>query len=104
MTQNLTQNLVNLGNRGFGANRPAELAFNHAESSLDIRPLVIMLKEGIPIEVIEVPHSIPKPIKLIASLTSFRIAFERDIGYCIYSLNCMETIACWNMLCQPILR
>ena len=42
MTQNLTKNLINLSDRGLGANRPAELAFNHAEGGLNIRPLMVM--------------------------------------------------------------
>ena len=92
MTQNLTKNFIDLSGWGFGSNRSAELAFNHAESSFDIRPLVIMLQESIPIEVVEVPHLIPQTVKLFATLTTFGIAFEWDIWGSIYGLNCMKTI------------
>jgi len=92
MTQNLTENLIDLSYRGFSSNRATELHLNHGEDRLDIRPFVIMLQKGFPIEVVEVPHSMPKPIKLFTSLATFGIAFEGDIWCSIYCLNRMETI------------
>ncbi len=92
MTQNLTKYLVNLSNRGFGTNRTAELGFYHREGSLNIRPLVVVGKESIPIEIVEVPHTIPQTVKWFAPLTTFGITFEWDIWYPIHCLNRMEII------------
>ena len=64
MTQNLTKHFINLSHWRFGTNRSPELALNHTESSLDVRPLMIMLQEGIPIEIVEVPHTTPQTVKL----------------------------------------
>src|SRR5271157_2894799 len=92
MTQNLTKNFVNLSDGGFRTNRSAELSFNHTEGCFDIRPLVIMFQESIPIEAVEVPHTAPQTVKLFTTLTSFGITFEWNIWSAIYSLNGMETI------------
>jgi hypothetical protein len=50
MTKNLTQDLVDLSNWGFGTHGTAELHFNHREDCFGVRPLVVMLQENIPIE------------------------------------------------------
>ena len=76
MAQNLTQNFVDLSSRGFGSNRATELRLNHGEGCLYIRPLVIMGQEAVPIEVVEVPHSIPETIERLMSLAAFGVGLE----------------------------
>jgi hypothetical protein len=50
-----------------------------------------MLQEGIPIEVVEVPHTIPETIKLMVMVTrASRVDFEGDKGDSIHRLDSME--------------
>ena len=60
MAKNLAENLVNLSGRTLGPDRTAKLGLNHREGSLDIRPLVIVGKKRISIEVVEMPHALPE--------------------------------------------
>ena len=92
VAENLTKDFINLSDRGFSPYRTSELALNHGEGGLDIRPFVIMSKEGFPIEVVEVPHPLPESIKGLGSLTTLRVTSERDIGCGIYRLNSVEIL------------
>ena len=58
MTQNLTQNLIDLSDRSLGSYRTLELALNHGEHGLDVRPLMIVSQEGFLIVVVEVPQPV----------------------------------------------
>ena len=53
MTENLAKNLIHLSDGSFSSYRSPELRLNHRKDSLHIRPLMIMLQEGIPIEVVD---------------------------------------------------
>jgi hypothetical protein len=91
MAQNLTQNFVDLSVRGFGSNRATELTFNHGENCLHVRPLVVVNQEGIPIEVVVMPHSIPKAVKLVVIVShASRVRFERNVSPTTLCLNRME--------------
>ncbi|GEM_PF-3643293 len=79
MTQYLTENFIDLSNRRLGANRGTELGFNHAESRLNVRPLVVVRQESLLVEIVEVPHLSPQAVKLLASLSAFGIAFEGNV-------------------------
>ena len=85
MAKNFTKDFINLSNRSLGSYHGSEFHFNHAESGLNVRPLMIMSKERIPIEVVIMPHSLPKLAIRLVSLTTLRIAFERDIRCSVYS-------------------
>ena len=69
MAEYLTQNLVNLSDRGSSPNKTAELALHHGESCFYVRPFVIMLQEGFPIEVAEMPGAIPQTIGFMMMVT-----------------------------------
>ena len=46
MAKNFTQSLINLGDRGFGSYRTAELGLNYGEHCFRIRPLVVVSQEA----------------------------------------------------------
>jgi len=92
MAQNLTEDFIDLSDRGFSPHRTPELALNHREGSLHVRPLVIVSQESVPIKVVEVPHSLPQSIKGFSPLTSFRITPKWDIRRGVYRLNSVEII------------
>ncbi len=93
MAEYLTQNLVNLSSRGFRPNRTPKLGFYHAESSLSIRPLMIMLQENVPIEVIEMPHAIPQTIKFMMMVAhASGTDFKGDKGHSAYGLYGMKVL------------
>ena len=68
MTQNLTKDFIKLSDRRFRANRSTKLGLNHTEGCFDIRPLMIMFQENIPIEAVEVPHTTPQTVELFTTL------------------------------------
>lgn len=91
MAQNLTEDFVDLGSRCLSPNSTTELALNHIEGRLDVRAFVVVLQEGFPVEVIEVKHSTPQPVKFVmAVLLSCGIGLEGDIGRATYRLDCVE--------------
>ncbi len=92
MAEYLTKDFINLSDRGFSPYRTSELALNHREGGLYIRPLMIMSKKGFSIEVVEVPHPLPESIERFNPLTALRITPERDIGCGVYCLNSVEII------------
>ena len=52
---------------------------------------MIMLHEHSLVKVVEVPHSVPKPIKVVMMVShASRVRLERDIGRATYCLNGME--------------
>ncbi len=69
MAQNLAQYLINLSYGSLRTNEATKLALNHREGSFCVRPLVVVLQEGFPIEIIEVPHAIPEPVKLMVMVS-----------------------------------
>lgn len=88
MAKHFAQDLVDLGGRGLSPNRTPELGFYHREGGLDIRPLVVMLQKGIPIEVVEVPHPVPQAVKLVVVVSpASRVGLERDESCPALSLN-----------------
>jgi len=76
MAQDLAQDLVDLSNRGFSSYKATELSLNHGEYGFGVRPFVIVLHKDFSVEVIEMPHGMPQPIKRSLTLTTPRIAFE----------------------------
>lgn len=90
MTQNLTQDLIDLSNRSLGAHSTAELHFNHGENRFGVRPFVVMLQESFPIVIIEMPHAMPQSVKRLSSLTAFGVAFEWYEWNGINGVNSME--------------
>jgi hypothetical protein len=91
MTKYLAQDLVHLSDGGFSPNRSSKLGFYHTERGFDVRPLVVMKHEAIPVELIVAPHLIPQPIKPMMMVShASRIHLERDIGCTTYRLNGME--------------
>lgn len=90
MTQNLAQDFIDLSNRSFGANRTAELHFNHGVNGFSVRPLVIVLHKDFPIEIIEMPHAMPQAVKWFIALAAFGVALERYEGNGVDSVDSME--------------
>ncbi len=91
MTQNLTKDFINLSNRGFRPNRSPELALNHGEYCFYVRPLVIMAQEGIPVKIVEVPHAVPQPIKLVMMVSNASgVRLEGDKGCSTLCLHYVE--------------
>lgn len=64
MAKHLTQNFVDLSNRGLGTYSTAELHLNHGVNGFGVRPLVVMLHKGFPVEVVIMPHAMPQTIEL----------------------------------------
>ena len=88
MTKHLAQDLVDLSGRRLGPNCTAEFSLYHREGSLDIRPLVVMLQEGFPVEVVEVPHPVPQAVKLVMVVShAGRVDLEGDKRRSALSLN-----------------
>jgi hypothetical protein len=93
MAENLAQNLVDLSSRCLSPNRTTELSLNHRESGLHIRPLVVVSQERFPIEVVEVPHSVPQAvIGSCRASHSPSIALERNVGYPAYRLDGVKVL------------
>src|ERR1035438_339943 len=59
MANHFAQNLVDLSGRGLRSDRSAELSFEHRESSFDVRPLVVVRRELLPVKLVEVKHPAP---------------------------------------------
>jgi hypothetical protein len=91
MTQDFAKDFIDLSDRGLSPDRTPELALNHIEGCLDIRPLVVVLHKGFLVEVVEVKHSTPQPVKLVvAVLLPCGVGLEGDVGRSAHSLNCVE--------------
>jgi hypothetical protein len=91
MTQNLAKDFVDLSDRGLSPDSTPELALNHIERGLNIRPLVVVLQKGFTVEAVEMVHATPQPVKLmVAVLLSRCVGLEGDIGYATHRLNCVE--------------
>ncbi len=94
MTKHLAENFVDLSNRGFRPNRSPEFALYHGEGGFHVRPLVIVAKERISVEVVEVPHTIPEAVKFMVVIPhASRIRLERNVGYTALCLNGMKISA-----------
>lgn len=88
MTQNLAEHLIDLSDWGFRPNRTAEFSFYHREDGFNVRPLMVMLQEGFPIEVVEMPHSIPETVKLMMVVAhASGIDLEGNEGSSAYGLD-----------------
>ena len=90
MAQNLTQDLIDLGNRRLGTDKAAELGLDHRKSSFHVAALVIMGKKGRAVEVVEVPHPLPEAIEFMGFPHTVRVRTERDVGspaHCLYRPN-----------------
>ena len=59
MTDHLTQNFVNLGERSFRPDRSTEFALEHRECRFDVRPFVVMGQKLLPVELVKVEHLSP---------------------------------------------
>ena len=90
MTQKLQQNFVDLASTGLRPNGSTKLRLYHAERRFDVAPLVIMLQERLSIEVVEVPHPLPKTIYLMAVPAYNRIDFEGNISGPAYGFDCPQ--------------
>ena len=94
MTKYLAKNLINLSNRCLCPNRSTELCLNHAESGFNIRPLMVVLQEGFPIKVIEVPHMTPETIKLVVMVAhASGVRLEGNISCATYCLSRLKISA-----------
>jgi hypothetical protein len=93
MTEQFTQNLIDLGNRGLSPNRTPELGLYHREGTLHIRPLVVVLQKGFPIEVEIVPHPVPQAVigSGGASHTS-GVALEGNVSRTAYRLDGVKVL------------
>ncbi len=90
MAKNLAKHFINLSNRGFSPNRSPELSLYHREGGFHVRPLMIVSQEGIPIEVVEVPHSLPQPVKIPVPL---RLAMNTRLEWNIRrSVDCLHSV------------
>jgi hypothetical protein len=113
MAKHLAQNLIDLSNWSLGPDRTPELCLYHGEGGLDIRPLVVMLQESIPIEVVEVPHPVPQPVKLVMVVShASGVGLKGDKSRSALSLNRPQVLpagvgfVCGNLvdiesLCSP---
>jgi hypothetical protein len=91
MAENLTKDFINLSSRGLSPYRTPELSLYHREGGLDIRPLVVVLHKGFLVEVIEVPHSVPQPVKLVVMVAlSSGVSPERYVCCSAYRLDCPQ--------------
>jgi len=74
----------------FDLNRCPEFHFNHAESCLDVRPLMIVLQKRTLVKTVIMPQSDSIIIKLFTTLTTFGITFEGMYGVAFNAWNCMK--------------
>jgi hypothetical protein len=88
MTEYLTKNFINLSNRGFRPNRTAELRFYGREGTFRIASLVIPLHEGFSIELVEVPHVIPKAVKPVVMVSHASRVYLEGNECC--ATNCLN--------------
>ena len=61
MTKNFTENFIGHGDVSLAPNMVPELRLDHAESALDVGPLMIVLEEFLSIEGEIVKHLFPEP-------------------------------------------
>ena len=88
VTKHFAQDLIDLSGGSLSPNRTPELCFNHGEGGFDIRPLVVVLQEGVPVEVVEVPHPVPQPIELVVVVSrAGGVNLEGDKSRPALSLN-----------------
>ena len=92
MTQNLTEDFINLSNRGLGSDTGSKFGLNHVEGSFYIRPLMVMSQKLFPIEVVVVPRSLPETIICAMPLRSGAVGLERDIRRSVYSYYSVEIL------------
>jgi hypothetical protein len=104
MTQNLAENFVHLSRWGFRPNRSPELHLNHAESAFNVRPLMVMFKEGTPIELVEVPHAMPQAVETVLLVSNpVRSVLEGDISDSANSLYCMKILSARvSLICRDL--
>jgi hypothetical protein len=91
MAEHLAQDLVDLGGWVLGPNRTPELCLYHGEGGLHVRPLVIMLQEGLTVEVVVVPHPVPQAV--VAGRWASHppgVALEGNVGRSARSLDCVK--------------
>lgn len=94
MAKYLAKNLIDLSSRSLSPNRTTELGLYHREGGFHIRPLVVMLQKGFPIEVVEMPHSVPQAVKLVMMVApSSGIDFERNKRRSALSLNSPKVLS-----------
>jgi len=96
MTQHLTENFIDLSDRRLGTNRSPELALNHREGRLNIRPLVVVSQERILVEVVEVPHpggTIMNHFADVSKMVALGDGASRDIGDIVLSRYACQLIA-----------
>lgn len=88
MAQNLAQNLIDLGNWSLCPDYSPELCLYPRKYTFRIRPLMIMLQKDFPIELVEMPHTIPQDVEfmMMVSHTS-GIDLEEDKGRPTNRLN-----------------
>jgi hypothetical protein len=86
MAKDFTKDFINLSNRGLSPDHRSELYFNHRVNSLGIRPLVVMLEKGFPIDVVVVPHSLPDAIKFVHPRQRNRGRIENVSGHLVHSI------------------
>ena len=75
MADHLAQHLVDLGRRRLGPDRSTKLTLQHRERAFDIRPLVMVRQELLPVELEVVVHLRPD----LASVVRDGSRLERDI-------------------------
>ena len=96
MAQDLAQNLIHLSYGSLGANRATELHLNHRKDCFHVRPLMVMLQKGFPIEVVEVPHLVPETVELTPHASC--PLFEGNVGctaYAIYNSKVLLARVCF---------
>ena len=75
MTQNLDQDLVNLGYRRLRPDGATELGLDHREGRFHVRSLVVVGQEFGPVEVVVVVRPLPQAIPLVVTLMAYRVDF-----------------------------
>ena len=90
MTENLTQDLIDLGHRRLGSDEAAEFRFDHREHRLDLASLMVMVKEGRAVEVVVVPHPAPKAVKFVVALGRGGVNLEGDISCPTYGIHSVK--------------
>src|SRR5580700_5627740 len=81
MTEDLCENLIDLGGRRLGANARAELGLYHREGGLHVRPLMVVLEEFFAVIGEKVKHTLPEGSALrgVAPLPVPRLARSRGV-------------------------
>ena len=93
MSQHLTQNLVDLGRGTLGFDGGSKLGLYHHHRSLSVRPLVVVSREIVPIEVVEVEQPLPQTIERLPLRHALRAGLEGDERRSAHSVNGMNVTA-----------